>query len=627
MKTSKNKLILGLIILVLVTYFSFGLNHITKFNTADEDLWISNPVTGRIHNYWNALSDRDWKETRINDKPGITLAYISGIGLLFEKDPEAPIVRNVTGEEFKIYDPGETEKKNFIFRLPLLIFNGLFALLLFWLVKKLTENSWIALLTFSFILLSPILLGISQIINPDTLLWPFSFASIISFFLFLKTIRWKYSLLAGLFLGLSLLSKYTSIVILPFFFASILFFAFFLFHKWKKQEFPQKIKRFSAGFYLTTISSFIVFVLGMPAVFTKWEYFYEGTYGFDGMEPIFWSIMIVNLFLLLEAFLAKSRWTYLLFVKLQALRSYIPTLVYSFLALIFIINIVNWSNLGQNFLGVPDLSYDIARGKNFLKVDLWKKIVLEIRPLAFSLPPLVLISIIFLWIKSTINFKKINIFVFLASFFYLIFWTAVLFQGLLVHIRYSIMLYPLSAFLAAYGLLELGKIIHPKIIKNNIHKNVILWILIAATSIYSIFMIKPFYFNYTNFIYPKDDIITGAWGYGGYEAAQYLNNLPDSENLMVWSDYKGVCSFFKGKCIQGSRVKDLLEKDTVHEIDYFVTTRRGKILNKSTWHKLHNEHEHGPIWALYIDDRPDNYVKIFRNTKANDYTLEDYPES
>jgi hypothetical protein len=40
-------------------------------------------------------------------------------------------------------------------------------------------------------------------------------------------------------------------------------------------------------------------------------------------------------------------------------------------------------------------------------------------------------------------------------------------------------------------------------------------------------------------------------GSGSYEAAQYLNTLPNAEQLLVWTDKDGVCKFFIGKCRRG----------------------------------------------------------------------------
>ena len=69
--------------------------------------------------------------------------------------------------------------------------------------------------------------------------------------------------------------------------------------------------------------------------------------------------------------------------------------------------------------------------------------------------------------------------------------------------------------------------------------------LVIFSSVKEIKGIYPFYFNYTNELLPKNDIITTAWGYGGYEAAKFINNLSDDpKSTIVWTDYGGVCSFF-----------------------------------------------------------------------------------
>ena len=52
---------------------------------------------------------------------------------------------------------------------------------------------------------------------------------------------------------------------------------------------------------------------------------------------------------------------------------------------------------------------------------------------------------------------------------------------------------------------------------------------LVALNVFSILLISPFYFSYTNDLLPKTYIINGAWGYGGYEAAQYMNNLPNAK--------------------------------------------------------------------------------------------------
>jgi hypothetical protein len=146
---------------------------------------------------------------------------------------------------------------------------------------------------------------------------------------------------------------------------------------------------------------------------------------------------------------------------------------------------------------------------------------------------------------------------------------------------------------------------------------VFLIIIISTTSLW---FIRPYYFNYTNDLLPKYRIITGAWGYGGYEAAQVLNALPNSKNLKVWSDYWGVCYFFDGTCIQASGYNNYMGKSEENTIDYYVMTRRGEITNSKIWNILKEDLPEEPIWRLDIDGRPKNFISVYKARK--DETLD-----
>jgi len=280
----------------LFIYFFFGLQHLTQFETADEHLWMYDPIKGRIHNYWDAIENRNWAATRINDKPGITLAYVSGIGLLFEKNPEERIVERDT--YFRVYNPKKTEEINFLFRLPILIFNGLFCLFFFWIIKKLTDSDWLALIFSSLILLNPILIGISQIVNPDSLLWTFSTASFLSFLTYLKKEEKRYAILSSTFLGLSLLSKYSSVMFIPFFVLTIAFHVLFNFAEWKeKGMLKPKIIKLISSYFLILLGAAIIFSIMMPAVFVDWSFLYKGTIGFKKTSPL-WLFLVFLIFVL-----------------------------------------------------------------------------------------------------------------------------------------------------------------------------------------------------------------------------------------------------------------------------------------------------------------------------------------
>jgi len=209
---------LSILALSVCLFYAFGAYHLGKFKTADEYYWIQE----RVPQYWDALSSQNLKKTLINDKPGISVALVSGAGLLFE---EAPI-RYLTkvDDDLKTYAVEKSERVNLAFRLPILIFNGFFLIFFFWIIRRTTENRWIALWSVILMSLSPILIGISQIINPDSLLWAFSTAAIFSYFALLKTGEKKFIFLTSLFAGFSVLSKYTADILFPFFFLFMLIF-------------------------------------------------------------------------------------------------------------------------------------------------------------------------------------------------------------------------------------------------------------------------------------------------------------------------------------------------------------------------------------------------------------------
>src|SRR3989338_4647557 len=117
---------------ILSAYFFFGIGHLEKFITADEHYWVEE----RIPQYWDAVAEGKWEKTFINDKPGVSLALVSGVGLLFEPQP----ARHFSESDGRLlrYDISGTDPLLFASRLPILIVNGLLLLLLFWLIGKLT---------------------------------------------------------------------------------------------------------------------------------------------------------------------------------------------------------------------------------------------------------------------------------------------------------------------------------------------------------------------------------------------------------------------------------------------------------------------------------------------------------
>ncbi len=661
----------GLLVSALVVYFIFGLHHLADFISADEHFWLPNSGVERIADYWKAIEKGEWKKTRINDKPGITLAYTSGIAELFIQNPKSQMIKN--SNTVKIFNPAITKEINFAYRLPILLLSGFFSFFFFWIIKKITGDEWIALLSASGILLSPILLGMSQIVNPDSLFWIFGASSLFSFYSYLQKGERKMAILASLFLGLGLASKYVSVIFFPFFLFMMIAFYFLEYEQWKNdpKQFRKIIIKNSLAYLAILAGGMLLFALMMPASFVDPKYFYEGTIGFPGMKPIFWTAMAINALMILDALAFSSRILSFVFKKLSVLRKILPKLTYFILAGSIVFVLINWLSK-QGLVNFSDVPFDAKQKHFFSHLPYLKRYIAELVPLVFALTPVALFSLLFLWIKGLFQKLKHGTLVFILSVFYLIFYAAVIQEGLLVTVRYSIILFPLSMVLVAIALMEffyqdysdrknklavlifsvisltvfslkiisllplyvfngnlnlpfttlayvdrlampagiLGGIILTAIIYKffpwhkikNISR---VWIFasLLVLSVLSIYLISPFYFSYTNELLPKDYIISGAWGYGGYEAAQYLNDLPGAKNLTVWADVYGVCEFFVGKCIHKAKV-DTSE----YTIDYYFQSLQATIpLNFP--HKI----EKPSIWSRYIDSRPESFLRISKS--------------
>lgn len=657
----------------LVVYFIFGVHHLNKFISADEHFWLFNSEDDRIHVYWQAIADRDWKDTRINDKPGITLAYIPGLVSFFEKNPEAQLISD--DGKVKVFNPEKTLELGMLYKLPVLIFSGLFVFYFFWILRKITESDWIALWSSILILLSPILLGMSQIVNPDSMSWLFSCASMLTFFAYLKEPGKKLGILTGLLFGLAMASKYAGIILIPFFFFMMVLLYLFEYDNLKKnnQDFSKIVFRNSLVYWGIIFGGLAVFAILMPALIVEPKFFYEGTIGFPGMESLFWLTMVCNLALVLDAYFFKSKILETVLSKLRFLRKVLPAVVYFILAATFIFVLVNWMSR-NSIIDLSDISYDLKRKAEFSEIPYLHRFIMESVSLVFSLTPLVLLSLIFLWIKGIFGKIKNSLLALTLSSFIIIFYLAVIEQGLLLTIRYSIILYPLvmilvaifiseffaekegetedkkdiplmifswatAGFLVMLGLsryfdsltfaeqglinityrrvgeylaglaiilavLAIGYLIFRLLSSPEVRglKRIYVTAALIILSAYYLFAAKPYYFNYTNDFLPKKYIVTAAWGYGGYEAAQFLNQMSNAKELTVWADMYGFCEFFVGKCLHESKVD--VNK---YKIDYYFRTLRGSIAPNFP-HPM----EEQAVWELQIDGRPKNFVKLYK---------------
>ncbi|HOF42926.1 MAG TPA: hypothetical protein PLF86_03680, partial [Candidatus Moranbacteria bacterium] len=148
----------------------------------------------------------------------------------------------------------------------------------------------------------------------------------------------------------------------------------------------------------------------------------------------------------------------------------------------------------------------------------------------------------------------------------------------------------------------------------------LLYAMLAAALTVSLISIKPFYFSYASSFLPKDYVLNVKdMGDGSFEAARYLNSLPDAKNLTVWADKVAVCELFVGTCHVNLRPNVVND-----EIDYFVVSRgrtekslsfsseRLSAERASHFREMYSS-ECECEYEIEIDERPGNFIRIIKN--------------
>lgn len=600
-----------LIIFVTGLFFVFGLSRLTQYAAVDEPLWFD----GRIAKYWKNIGERDWKGTNISDKPGITVALAAGPGLWF-KSTQDYRTAHYEGEVLSL----KNDVKSFYlaYRLPLLIIITLLLPLFYFFLERLMGRRH-ALFSYVFIATSPILIGMSKIINPDSLLWLFTPLSLLSYFVFLKRGSFRYLIFSGILLGLALLTKYVSNILFVFFLGLI--FLEYLFHpRLIALAFVEYLKKSLQHFALLTFSALATFYILFPAVWVKPIKLLTGTLLSQAFEKIAPLFLVLIAFVLIDQWLNKTRITSALISILEKAKHGLAT----FVALIFfgaaLFTVLNtWFGMTPyNFTDLLTSPKTIAGKSDFIGIFLT-----NFYPLLFGITPLVFLGLLaapFFFLKK--NFSES---VALRTAFYLIIFILLYYLGTTVNnvgaiVRYQIILFPMAAIIAGITLEHILVILHKKFFVREMPTPVFGASLVALIGAGTLFF-TPFPLSYaSSFLPAKDHIDVKDMGAGSYEVAQYLNTLPDAEHMLIWTDKDGVCKFFVGRCKRGLDYQKL----RTDGLDYIVVSAGRKsrttkmmsgdiITNKTGLIRFDQYYDRtDPAFALYINKRPSHYVKAFK---------------
>jgi 4-amino-4-deoxy-L-arabinose transferase-like glycosyltransferase len=559
----KDKLTTILILLaILASGLFFGLPRITKFSGTDETLWSYD----RIPTFWNAVSRQRWKSTQINDKPGITLAILSGSGLPFIPSPE--IYGKLAGKPKTLEQLNTINDIYFHLRLPIFIFFLASLPLFYFFIKKLLSKD-IAYFSIIFIGLSPIILGISLVLNPDSLLWAFLPLSILSFLIFQQEESKKYLYLSGLFLGLSLLTKYVSNILYVYFFGLILL--EYIFNE-KKRIIPlfQYLKKSLFNYVILAVISTVTFFALFPATWVNPNIILDATILSRPFLPVWIAFVCLVFFVLLDTLILRNKILRYLINSFSQIRSHFLRTTGILFLLMSLAVVVN------TYFGM--LIYDfgaILSDPKWLGTEPTLNIFISqmlgnLYTLLFGLTPIVALLFLYAIFVSTRTEKidHTNITILYFIFFIFLYYAGSAINHVTAILRYQVALFPIASIIAAIGL---SRIIE----KFNLAKYRLSIIipLIFITSLASLSLIRPYYFSYQSVFLPEKYPLNAlSIGDGSWEASQYLNGLENAENMNVWSDREQVCEKFIGRCV--ASLKPTRTKNTT--FDYYISSTFGK---------------------------------------------------
>lgn len=621
-----------LLTLGIALFFGFGWFHLGKFETVDEHFWKYDRIGDYFAGWKQGLKEGKWKKTRVNDKPGITVALVSGTGLLIEPNPESHRIRDPKQTEndfYTLYDTDRTERLNTAFRLPILLTNTLLLILFFFLGKRYFARSDTALFATLFLALSPIVIGISQVINPDALLWSFGGNALLAFLIFLKEFSFRFALLSGIFFGFVLLTKYTGNILLPAFLLLGMLFLFVRFEtEYRDTEALQRtVKKIFAGLGIVFLSGIAVFSIFLPAAIENTKYLFSGTLDSPAMQAVRFPFFGLLLVIAFDLLLFRSQYLHHLLRFCSSKKPFLFGAI-AIIPLLFIL--LSLTNVyGKEFLFPIDniressVEEDSLAFPSFAEasIPIWflKAMTVQFSMFVFSLPALsflLFIGLLAWMIRSGKNTAPEFAIIFLfVSLFLPLYMAGGLLSDVLVNPRYSILLYPLLA-------LALGAFV--SLLSEKAHRytpplrTLFFGSFILFFGFFSLFSSKPFSLNFENALLPRHLTFADSWGYGAYEAAMYLNSLPNPETIEIWADRSGICQFIKGKCHRDHEI------DPNHSPDYFVFSRRGSLRHPFEWderkgvpnHPTTYYYEQGktnPEWKLEINGRPDNFIVIVKS--------------
>jgi 4-amino-4-deoxy-L-arabinose transferase-like glycosyltransferase len=396
-------------------------------------------------------------------------------------------------------------------------------LLVFYFFLKKLFGETIALLGFIFIGLSPIIFGISLIINPDSLLWIFLPLSLLSYFVFKKEEKVPYLWASGIFMGLSLLTKYVANILYIFFF--MLPFLEYIFLE-KKPALTSYLKKAFLNYATMVLISMAIFFFLYPASWVDFDVLLKGTFlskAFETTWPLFAGIFIL---ITIDIFALKNKATQWVLNFVSKHRNLlVQTVSVIFLFAIAFVLLDTYAGM-KPFDFVSILSSPKGIGARNIFESFAGAILADTYSLIFGICPFALAALIFallMNLKKKISYTLESCIVFYFTIFILLYYFASSVNEVAATVRCQITLYPLAFIISAIGVFQ---IISLEKVKRYI-PHALAIILTFAISLIGVFSIRPFYFAFASPLLPQKYLLNYKdMGDSSYEAAKYLNSLP-----------------------------------------------------------------------------------------------------
>ena len=505
---------------------------LTQFLTADESKWLVN----RIPRFFSDLLAFNWHNLLISDKPGITFSWIVEAGLVFT-DKE--------GSGVLLGDPGLL----FWSRLPLVVANILLLVWLTYLVRRATKSEAAALIVLALTATNPTIMGMSAIVNPDSLSWFFPLAAVLIFVVYLRE-RYPWDLAQGaLLFALGVLNKFNFLSVLPFLpLVAVVYFVF------DDRDDPGFFKLAAGVMVRLYLLSWFVAIFIWPYLLLAPQQYILHTIGRPIIRPF---LVPIGLGLILFAFFGDSLARRLTPLKAVARRLALagPALVSLALIALTIKMTPGLPSIAKTTMVEADLP-SLLMNNYFYHFYSQTTVTIILYVLA-----LIVLLAAGARREAGGDGRLLSAVALLFILGYLVGSAA---TDHITSARYQIPVFPAVGLFIADSFRHLAAGV--KVRQASLAAGAV-----ALANLALVWPFAPYYLLHHNHFLPAGKVLFEGWGLGGYEAAAYLNKKPNAGKMTVYASYSGFSYFFRGKAL------DREENPYDSPVDYLVLFKQGEM--------------------------------------------------